>query len=65
MKAEYLMSIESAESLMEEIGAQALSTAAYQLPDAILQAIDGVTHDEVVKVRVSTVEVVMLFVKSE
>ncbi|XP_010772055.1 cytochrome b-c1 complex subunit 2, mitochondrial-like [Notothenia coriiceps] len=49
VKAEYLMSIESDESLMEEIGAQVLSTAAYQLPDAILQAIDGVTHDEVVK----------------
>ncbi|KAK5856316.1 hypothetical protein PBY51_007923 [Eleginops maclovinus] len=49
VKAEYLMSIESAEGLMEEIGAQALTTAAYQLPDAILQAIDGVTHDDVVK----------------
>ncbi|XP_029293100.1 ubiquinol-cytochrome c reductase core protein 2a [Cottoperca gobio] len=47
-KAEYLMSIESSEGLMEEIGAQALTTAAYQLPDAVLQVIDGVTQDDVV-----------------
>ncbi|XP_042360332.1 cytochrome b-c1 complex subunit 2, mitochondrial [Plectropomus leopardus] len=49
VKSEYLMSIESTEGLMEEIGAQALTTAAYQLPDAVLQAIDAVTQDDVVK----------------
>lgn len=50
MKAEYLMSIESAEGLLDEIGAQALNTGSYQVPDAVAQAIDTVTQDDVVKV---------------
>lgn len=62
VKAEYLMSIESSESLLEEIGAQALATAAYQLPDTVVQAIDAVTHDDVVKVGAFIVEVVVLYV---
>nr|XP_019957294.1 PREDICTED: cytochrome b-c1 complex subunit 2, mitochondrial-like [Paralichthys olivaceus] len=49
VKADYLMSIESSECLMEEIGAQVLNTAAYHLPDTVLQAIDAVTQDDVVK----------------
>ncbi|KAM6966455.1 ubiquinol-cytochrome c reductase core protein 2a [Tautogolabrus adspersus] len=49
VKTEYLMSIESSESLLEEIGAQALATAAYQLPDSVIQAVEAVTHDDVVK----------------
>lgn len=49
VKSEYLMSLESSEGLLEEIGAQALTTAAYQLPDAVLQAVDAVTQDDVVK----------------
>ncbi|XP_041813015.1 cytochrome b-c1 complex subunit 2, mitochondrial [Chelmon rostratus] len=49
VKTEYLMSIESSESLLEELGAQALTTAAYQPPDAIVQAIDAVTQGDVVK----------------
>ncbi|XP_035511245.1 cytochrome b-c1 complex subunit 2, mitochondrial [Morone saxatilis] len=49
LKAEYLMSLESSESLLEEIGAQALTTAAYQLPDTVVQAIEAVTQDDVVK----------------
>ncbi|KAL7377771.1 hypothetical protein ABVT39_004109 [Epinephelus coioides] len=49
VKSEYLMSIEDSDGLMEEIGTQALTTAAYQLPDAVLQAIDAVTQDDVVK----------------
>ncbi len=56
------MSVESSESLLEEIGAQALATAAYQVPDAVVQAIDAVTHDDVVKVSAFTVEVVILSV---
>lgn len=44
------MSMESSESLMEEIGAQALNTAAFQPLDAALQAIDAVTQSDVVKV---------------
>lgn len=47
VKAEYLMSIENSEGLMEELGAQALNTAAYQLPEAVLQTIDAVTPDDV------------------
>lgn len=49
VKTEYLMSVESSESLLEEIGAQALATAAYQLPDTVVKAIDGITKDDVVK----------------
>ncbi|KAK2833485.1 hypothetical protein Q5P01_017374 [Channa striata] len=50
VKAEYLMSVEGSDGLMEEIGAQALNTAAYQLPDTVLQAIDTITTEDVVKV---------------
>ena len=50
VKSEYLMSLESSECLLEEIGAQALNAAAYQPPDAVIQAIDAVTQDAVVKV---------------
>lgn len=50
------MSLESSESLIEEVGAQALNAAAYQLPETVLQAIDAVTQDDVVKVSVFTVE---------
>ena len=56
VKAEYLMSMESSEGLMEEIGDQVLSAAAYQLPETVLQAIDAVTTDDVVKVSDFTVE---------
>uniref|UniRef100_A0A3Q1FGR6 Ubiquinol-cytochrome c reductase core protein 2a n=1 Tax=Acanthochromis polyacanthus TaxID=80966 RepID=A0A3Q1FGR6_9TELE len=49
VKAEYLMSMESSEGLLEEIGAQALATGTYQVPDAVLQAVDAVTQDDVVK----------------
>ncbi|CAK6964751.1 cytochrome b-c1 complex subunit 2%2C mitochondrial [Scomber scombrus] len=48
VKAEYLMSIESSDGLMEEIGAQALATAVYQVPETVLQAVDSVTKDHVV-----------------
>ncbi|XP_015242523.1 PREDICTED: cytochrome b-c1 complex subunit 2, mitochondrial-like [Cyprinodon variegatus] len=49
VKADYLMSIESSEGLMEEVGAQALSTAAYKTPESVLQAIDAITKNDVVK----------------
>ncbi|XP_061893179.1 cytochrome b-c1 complex subunit 2, mitochondrial [Entelurus aequoreus] len=55
-KCEYLMSIESSESLMEEMGAQALTTAAYQPPEAVLQAIDAITQEDVVKAAKKFVE---------
>lgn len=51
VKTEYLMSIESSDILLEEIGAQALTTGMYQPPNAVIQAMDTVTHDDVIKVR--------------
>ncbi|KAM8845750.1 ubiquinol-cytochrome c reductase core protein 2a isoform 2-T2 [Spinachia spinachia] len=56
LKFDYLMSIESSEGLLDEIGAQALATMAYQLPDTVLQAVDSVTHDDVVKAAKSFVD---------
>lgn len=44
------MSIENSDGLLEEIGAQALATASYQLPDSVLQTIDAVTLSDVVQV---------------
>lgn len=55
------MSMESSEIVLEEIGAQALATAAYQPPDTVLQAIDAVTRENVVQASASIVAVVMLF----
>lgn len=52
VKTDYLMSLETSESLLEEIGAQALATATYELPDTVVKAIDAVTHGDVVKVSV-------------
>nr|XP_020475521.1 cytochrome b-c1 complex subunit 2, mitochondrial-like [Monopterus albus] len=49
VKAEYLMSIETSEGLLEEIGAQALTTTAYQLPETVLQTIENITQDDLVK----------------
>ncbi|RVE69479.1 hypothetical protein OJAV_G00078530 [Oryzias javanicus] len=49
VKAEYLMSIEGSDGLMEEVGAQVLTSAAYQSPDAVLQAIEAVSQDAVVQ----------------
>ncbi|TKS91928.1 Cytochrome b-c1 complex subunit 2, mitochondrial [Collichthys lucidus] len=49
VKTDYLMSLETSGSLLEEIGAQALATAAYELPDALVKSIDAVTHGDVVK----------------
>lgn len=60
MKSEYLMSMESSEGLMEEIGAQALTTAAYQPPATVLQTIDAVTQDDVVKVSAFSVAVLII-----
>ena len=52
VKSEYLMSIETSEGLIEELGAQALATGSYQSPDAVLQSIDAVTHADVVAVSI-------------
>lgn len=44
------MLMENSEVVLEEVGAQALATAAYQQPDTFLQAVDAVTLDNVVEV---------------
>lgn len=44
------MSIENSDALLEEVGAQALTTASYQLPDSVLQTIDAVALSDVVQV---------------
>ncbi|KAF7666410.1 hypothetical protein LDENG_00107710 [Lucifuga dentata] len=49
VKADYLMSIECSEVLIEEIGAQALTTAAYKVPETVLQSVDAVTQADVVQ----------------
>lgn len=48
VKSEYLMSMESSEGLLEEIGSQALTNGAYQAPDTIVQGIDTISHADVV-----------------
>uniref|UniRef100_A0A673VPA3 Ubiquinol-cytochrome c reductase core protein 2a n=1 Tax=Salmo trutta TaxID=8032 RepID=A0A673VPA3_SALTR len=50
LKAEYLMSMESSEGLLEEMGAQALSSGAYHSPETVTQSIDSVSHADVVNV---------------
>uniref|UniRef100_A0A672FU38 Cytochrome b-c1 complex subunit 2, mitochondrial-like n=1 Tax=Salarias fasciatus TaxID=181472 RepID=A0A672FU38_SALFA len=58
VKAEYLMSLETSEGLLEELGSQALATAAYQAPETVLQAIDAVTQGDVVNVSTVTGHIV-------
>uniref|UniRef100_A0A3P8XHM9 Ubiquinol-cytochrome c reductase core protein 2a n=1 Tax=Esox lucius TaxID=8010 RepID=A0A3P8XHM9_ESOLU len=48
LKADYLMSIESSEGMLEEMGAQALSNEAYLAPDTVTQSIDSVSLVDVV-----------------
>eukprot|EP00063_Salmo_salar_P083731 XP_014058566.1 PREDICTED: cytochrome b-c1 complex subunit 2, mitochondrial-like [Salmo salar] len=48
LKAEYPMSMESSEGLLEEMGAQALSSGAYHSPETVTQSIDSVSHADVV-----------------
>uniref|UniRef100_A0A3Q3X018 Uncharacterized protein n=1 Tax=Mola mola TaxID=94237 RepID=A0A3Q3X018_MOLML len=49
VQTDYLMLMESSEVTLEEMGAQALTTAAYQLPDAVLKDLDAVTLDNAAK----------------
>lgn len=44
------MSMESSEGLLEEMGAQALSSGAYHSPETVAQSIDSVSHADVVNV---------------
>jgi len=48
VNAEYMMSMESSQGLLEELGAQALFSGTYQAPESITQGIDAVSHTDVV-----------------
>lgn len=56
VKSEYLMSLESSAGLLEEIGGQALTTGTYQDAAAVLQGVDAVTPDDVIKAAKSFVD---------
>ncbi len=50
LTAEYLMSIESSEGLMEAIGSQVLAEGTYHSPEAVTQKINAVSSADVVNV---------------
>uniref|UniRef100_A0A8C6TLC6 Ubiquinol-cytochrome c reductase core protein 2a n=1 Tax=Neogobius melanostomus TaxID=47308 RepID=A0A8C6TLC6_9GOBI len=56
VKAEYLMSLESSAGLLEEIGTQTLTTGTYQVPASVLQGVDAITPDDVIKAAKSFVD---------
>lgn len=49
LKAGYLMSVETSEGFLSEIGSQALATGSYMPPSTVLQQIDAVADADVVK----------------
>ena len=53
LKAQYLMSLETSEGLLEAIGTHALAEATYHTPEAMSQKIDAVSSNDVVSVSVS------------
>lgn len=65
MKTDYLMMMENSEVMLEEVGAQALAAAAYQQPEAVLQAVDAVTLDNVVKVTRRRHHQLFIFIREE
>jgi ubiquinol-cytochrome c reductase core subunit 2 len=50
LKAGYLMSVETSEGFLSEIGSQALAAGSYMPPSTVLQQIDSVADADVVKV---------------
>lgn len=50
LKAAYLMSVESSEGLLDEIGSQALASGAYTSPSAAAEKIDSVATADIVNV---------------
>lgn len=54
LKADYLMSLESSEGLLEELGVQVISSGTYSSPQSVTQIIDSVTSSDVVKVSLLT-----------
>lgn len=50
LKAGYLMSVESSDGFLDEIGCQALVAGSYMPPSAVLQQIDSVADADVISV---------------
>lgn len=50
LKAGYLMSVESSEEFLDEVGSQALVAGSYTPPATVLQQIDSVADTDVVNV---------------
>lgn len=50
LKAGYLMSVESSEGFLDEVGSQALGAGSYTPPATVLQQIDSVPDADVVNV---------------
>ncbi|KAK2108722.1 Cytochrome b-c1 complex subunit 2, mitochondrial, partial [Saguinus oedipus] len=48
LKAGYLMSVESSEGLLEEVGSQALIASSYVPPSTVLQQIDSVANADII-----------------
>lgn len=49
LKADYLMSLESSDVLLEELGVQLLNSGVYSSPQTVTQSIDSVTSSDVLK----------------
>ncbi|XP_043105982.1 cytochrome b-c1 complex subunit 2, mitochondrial [Puntigrus tetrazona] len=56
LKTDYLMSLESSEGLLEELGVQVLSSGAYSSPQSVTENIDSVTSGDVVNAAKKFVE---------
>ncbi|KAG1961526.1 cytochrome b-c1 complex subunit 2, mitochondrial [Pimephales promelas] len=56
LKADYLMSLESSEGLLEEMGVQVISSGSYSSPESVAQAIDSLTASDVLKAAKKFVE---------
>lgn len=52
LKAQYLMSLETSEGLLEAVGSQALAEGTYHTPEAMSQKIDAVSSNDVVNVSI-------------
>lgn len=50
LKAGYLMSVESSEGFLDEVGSQALVAGSYMQPSTVLQQIDSVADADVINV---------------
>ncbi|XP_059405921.1 cytochrome b-c1 complex subunit 2, mitochondrial-like [Carassius carassius] len=56
LKSDYLMSLESSEGLLEELGVQVLSSGVYSSPQTVAHNIDSVTSADLVKAAKKFVE---------